>query len=42
VAGEPPSPFRAEADAYQPRAAVPLEPGSQELRVTVEVVHAIA
>ena len=42
VAGEPPSPFRAEADVYQSPSAVPLEPGTQELRVTVEVVHAIA
>jgi uncharacterized protein YggE len=40
LAGEPPAPYRAEADVA--RQAVPLEPGTQELRVTVEVVHGIA
>ncbi|HYH30675.1 MAG TPA: SIMPL domain-containing protein [Pseudonocardia sp.] len=37
--GDQPVPFRTEAaDARQ---AVPIEPGTQELRVTVEVVHGI-
>jgi uncharacterized protein len=36
-----PVPYRAEAADAQ-RAAVPLEPGTQELRVAVEVVHGIA
>jgi uncharacterized protein len=37
---EPPIPFQAErADAQQ---AVPIEPGTQELRVVVEVVHDIS
>jgi uncharacterized protein YggE len=40
LAGEPPVPYRAEADLA--RAAVPLQPGTQELAVTVEVVHGIA
>jgi uncharacterized protein YggE len=40
LAGEPPVPYRAEADVAGQ--AVPLEPGTQELRVTVEVVHGIA
>jgi uncharacterized protein YggE len=40
LAGEPPVPYRAEADIAQQ--AVPLEPGTQELAVTVEVVHGIA
>jgi uncharacterized protein YggE len=40
VAGEPPVAYKAEADrAVQ---AVPLQPGTQELSVTVEVVHDIA
>lgn len=41
VTGEPPMPYRAEADLAQ-RAAVPVQPGDQELSVTVEVVHEIA
>lgn len=41
VAGEPPLPYRAEAADAHAQAAVPLEPGTQELAVTVEVVHAI-
>jgi uncharacterized protein YggE len=41
VPDEPPVPYRAEADALQRAGAVPLAPGTQELRVTVEVVHAI-
>lgn len=41
VPDEPPVPYRAEADALQPARAVPVEPGTQELRVTVEVVHAV-
>jgi uncharacterized protein len=40
LAGEPPGPYRAEADLA--RSSVPLQPGTQELRVTVEVVHGIA
>jgi uncharacterized protein YggE len=40
LAGEPPVPYRAEADLA--RAAVPLQPGTQELAVTVEVLHGIA
>lgn len=36
-----PVPYRAEAADLQ-QAAVPLEPGTQELRVVVEVVHGIA
>jgi uncharacterized protein len=40
LAGEPPVPHRADADLAQ--AAVPLQPGTQELAVTVEVVHEIA
>jgi uncharacterized protein YggE len=40
LAGEPPVPYRADADLAQ--AAVPLRPGTQELAVTVEVVHEIA
>jgi uncharacterized protein len=40
LVGEPPVPYRAEADVAQQ--AVPLEPGTQELAVTVEVVHGIA
>jgi uncharacterized protein YggE len=40
VAGEPPAPYRAEADLS--RQAVPVQPGTQELSVTVEVVHDIA
>jgi uncharacterized protein YggE len=40
LGGEPPVPYRAEADLA--RAAVPLQPGTQELAVTVEVVHGIA
>jgi uncharacterized protein len=39
VSAESPSPYRAEADAQ--RAAVPIAPGTQELQVTVEVVHGI-
>jgi uncharacterized protein YggE len=39
--GQPPTPYRAEADIAQ-RAAVPIQPGTQELSVTVEVVHDIA
>jgi hypothetical protein len=34
-------PYRAEAADLQ-QAGVPLEPGTQELRVVVEVVHGIA
>jgi uncharacterized protein len=40
LAGEPPVPYRADADLAQ--ASVPLQPGTQELAVTVEVVHEIA
>jgi uncharacterized protein YggE len=40
VAGEPPVPYRAEADRASQ--AVPVQPGTQELSVTVEVVHDIA
>jgi len=40
VGGQPPMPYRAEAD--RAAQAVPLQPGTQELAVTVEVVHAIA
>jgi uncharacterized protein len=40
VAGEPPVPYRAEADLASQ--AVPVQPGSHELSVTVEVVHDIA
>lgn len=40
VAGQPPVPYRADAEVAQ--RAVPLQPGSQELSVTVEVVHDIA
>jgi uncharacterized protein YggE len=39
LAGEPPMPYRAEADLA--RQAVPVQPGTQELSVTVEVVHEI-
>jgi uncharacterized protein YggE len=38
--GQPPVPYRAEADLAQ--RAVPVQPGSQELTVTVQVVHDIA
>jgi hypothetical protein len=37
---QPPTPYRAEADLA--RQAVPVQPGTQELSVTVEVVHDIA
>jgi uncharacterized protein YggE len=40
LAGEPPVPYRAEADLASQ--AVPVKPGTQELSVTVEVVHGIA
>lgn len=41
VGGEqPPMPYKAEADRAQQ--AVPIQPGTQELAVTVEVVHDIA
>jgi uncharacterized protein YggE len=41
VGGEqPPMPYQAEADRAQ--LAVPIQPGTQELSVTVEVVHDIA
>jgi hypothetical protein len=39
LAGEPPVPYRAEADLAQQ--TVPLAPGTRELAVTVEVVHGI-
>jgi len=38
--GEPPRPYQAEAD--RAAVAVPVQPGTQELSVTVEVVHDIA
>ncbi len=37
---QPPTPYKAEADRAQ--LAVPIQPGTQELTVTVEVVHDIA
>jgi uncharacterized protein len=37
---QPPLPYRAEADLAQQ--SVPIQPGTQELSVTVEVVHDIA
>jgi uncharacterized protein YggE len=37
---QPPLPYRAEADVAQQ--SVPIQPGTQELSVTVEVVHDIA
>jgi uncharacterized protein len=40
VTGESPIPYKAEADLA--RQAVPVQPGTQELAVTVEVVHDIA
>ena len=40
VSGQAPVPYRAEADL--PQKAVPVQPGTQELSVTVEVVHDIA
>jgi uncharacterized protein YggE len=40
LVGEQPVPYRADADVAQQ--AVPLQPGTQELAVTVEVVHGIA
>lgn len=40
VSGQPPMPYRADAGVAQK--AMPLQPGSQELSVTVEVVHDIA
>lgn len=40
VAAEPPSPFRVDT-AQAEAASVPIEPGTQEITVVVEVVHGI-
>jgi uncharacterized protein YggE len=39
--GLPPIPAAARADAAM-QAAVPIEPGTQDVTVTVEVVHGVA
>ncbi|CAA9387688.1 MAG: hypothetical protein AVDCRST_MAG66-716 [uncultured Pseudonocardia sp.] len=41
VAGLQPLPYAAEAAADGARAAVPLQPGTQDVEVVVEVVHAL-